>query len=81
LPADIVKHRREMLTQYVARRGGKATARQVEAWYRLEGLPGANRQTANDDLNAIGCLVLRSPGGRPPRGTAGRPRKEYKGTK
>jgi hypothetical protein len=80
-PADIVRDRRERLREFVARRGGHATARQVEAWYRLEGLPGANRQTANNDLNAIGCVMLRSIGGRPPRGTAGRPRKEYKGIK
>jgi hypothetical protein len=81
LPADIVNDRRERLRAFVARRGGHATARQVAAWYRLEGETGANPQTANQDLNAIGCVMLRAVGGRPPRGTAGRPRKEYKGTK
>lgn len=69
--ADMVNDRREFARQYVERHNGHATARSLARAYLHAGYVGANPQTANNDLNAIGCNVIG-------RARAGRPRKAFK---
>ena len=64
LRVDIVKARREFARQYLERYR-RVTARGLANAYHHAGFIGANRQTANDDLNALGYVVNRSAGGRP----------------
>jgi len=63
---DIIEDRREYARQYRARNGGHATARGLAAAYKAAGFTiGANHQTANQDLNAIGYCTERTRAGRP----------------
>ena len=64
LRADIVKERREFARQYLER-FKHVTAQGLANAYHHRGYPGANRQTANEDLNALGYVMIRSKGGRP----------------
>lgn len=68
LQADLVKERRELAQQFLKLHGPATTASSLAKFYREQGIIGANRQTANQDLNAIGYkmdLMARSRGGRP----------------
>ena len=62
--ADIVKARREFARQYLERHR-RVTARGLANAYHHAGFIGANRQTANNDLNSLGYVMNRSTGGRP----------------
>lgn len=64
LQADIVEARRAFAREYL-RLFHHTTARKLAEAYRHKGFIGANAQTANLDLNAIGYKVTRSTGGRP----------------
>ena len=64
LQADMIQERRNFARQYIERYGMK-TARQLANVYQARGYHGANRETANQDLNALGYVVRRNPGGRP----------------
>lgn len=64
LRADIVKDRRDFARQYLERYK-RVTARGLANAYHHRGFPGANPQTANEDLNALGYVMNRSAGGRP----------------
>jgi hypothetical protein len=64
--ADVIADRQDIARQYLARYG-RATARGLAAAYKALGVRGANHQTANLDLNAIGYKTERSRGGRPPK--------------
>lgn len=62
--ADIVTARRDFARQYIERYGN-VTARKLAGAYKAAGFTGANHETANQDLNALGYVVIRSCGGRP----------------
>jgi hypothetical protein len=65
LRADLVAERREFTRQYLERHK-RVTARGLANAYHHAGFTaGANPQTANEDLNAIGYVSNRSAGGRP----------------
>ena len=66
LQADVIQARHEWLRQYILDHPGKWTAQRVVNLSNLSPFDWNQRQTANDDLNAIGCKV-RSRGGRPRR--------------
>ena len=67
--AEYRNWRLEKLRQFLKVHGSaKTTSTSVKQFYKNENIKGANRQTANDDLNAIGFkmdLMIRSRGGRP----------------
>lgn len=69
LRAERVEARRDFARQYLERYG-RISARGLANVYKAAGFVGANAQTANDDLNALGFVMTR------PR--AGRPRKALK---
>jgi len=69
LRADRVAARRDFARQYLERYG-RTSARKLANVYKAAGFIGANAQTANDDLNALGFVMSR------PR--PGRPRKAWK---
>lgn len=75
LRTDIAKDRQEWARDLIVNRlhGRVPSSRRLAALYREADFPGANKQTANADLNALGFFVNRSSGGRP--------RKTYKGGK
>jgi len=62
--ADLIQERREWLRQYILDHPGKWTAQRVVNLSNLSPFDWNTRETANQDLNAIGCKV-RSCGGRP----------------
>ena len=64
--ADMIQARRDFARQYIER-FGRVTARKLANAYQAAGFPGANHETANQDLNALGYVVTRSRGGRPRR--------------
>ena len=64
--ADMIQARRDFARQYIERYG-RVTARKLANAYQAAGFPGANHETANQDLNALGYVVTRSRGGRPRR--------------
>ena len=64
LQAEVIQARRDFARQYLELIG-RVTARRLAKIYAERGFPGANRQTANQDLNAIGYVVRDSRGGRP----------------
>jgi len=64
LRADLVKERREFARQYLEK-FRRVTARTLANAYHHAGFSGANRQTANEDLNSLGYVMNRSAGGRP----------------
>ena len=64
LQADLIKKRREFARQYLEQHR-RTTARGLANAYYHAGFTGANRQTANQDLNALNYVVNRSRGGRP----------------
>lgn len=70
---EIVEERRKFLRQYIEKYGRISSARRLANIYEQAGFVGANHETANQDLNAIGFQMERSAGGRP--------RKTYKGGK
>jgi len=72
LRGEIIEKRRDYARQYIEKYG-RLTARQLANVYEQAGFVGANRGTANQDLNAIGFKMYRP--------TGGRPRKTYKGKK
>ena len=66
--AEYVKWRREIARQYRELFGYATTADSLARFYREKRILGANRETANQDLNAIGYKMQganRSRGGRP----------------
>ena len=64
LKADLINERREFARRYLEKHR-HTTARGLANAYHHAGFVGANRQTANEDLNALGYVVNRSSGGRP----------------
>lgn len=62
--ADVIEERRDFARQYIERYG-RVTARKLANAYKAAGFIGANHQTANQDLNALGFFAARSRGGRP----------------
>jgi hypothetical protein len=64
LRADLVERRREFARRYLEKHR-RVTARGLANAYFHAGFTGANRQTANEDLNALGYVMNRSAGGRP----------------
>ena len=64
LRADLVEARREFARQYLEKYR-HVTARGLANAYHHANFIGANRQTANEDLNALGYVMNRSAGGRP----------------
>ena len=62
--ADLIKKRRAFAREYLER-GGRPTARKLAKAYKEAGFSGANHETANQDLNALGHVVRPSRGGRP----------------
>ena len=70
---DYIKLRREYAEWFLTKKRGRVTCRELAEAYNEKGFVGANRETANQDLNAIGYQMHRS--------TGGRPRKTYKGGK
>lgn len=69
LRADLVAERREFARQYLEKYK-HISSRHLANLYKHAGFIGANKQTANKDLNALDYVVNRS--------TGGRPRKAYK---
>jgi hypothetical protein len=61
---EVIQARREFVRQYVETHG-VPTARKLARVIQAAGHPGANHETANQDLNALGFVVVRSRGGRP----------------
>jgi hypothetical protein len=72
LQSDMIQARQDFARQYIEEHGS-LTARRLANLYKAAGYKGANHETANQDLNALG-FVVRLPG-RPQRRKAGRPRK------
>ena len=68
LRTELIAARREFARQYLERHK-RVTARGLANAYHHAGFSGANPQTANEDLNALGFVVNRV--------SAGRPRKAY----
>jgi hypothetical protein len=64
LRADLIQERREFARQYLEKYR-RVTARKLANAYHHAGFVGANRQTANEDLNSLGYVMNRSAGGRP----------------
>ena len=64
LRADLINERREFARQYLEKYR-RVTARALANAYHHAGFIGANRQTANIDLNSLGYVMNRSAGGRP----------------
>jgi hypothetical protein len=64
LRSDLVNERREFARQYLEKYR-RVTARALANAYHHAGFIGANPQTANADLNALGFVMNRSAGGRP----------------
>lgn len=65
LRTDLVARRQEFARQYLERHR-RVTARGLaNAYFHAGFTAGANRQTANNDLNALGYVMNRSAGGRP----------------
>jgi hypothetical protein len=64
--AEVIQARRDFVRQYVEAHGVPA-ARRLARLYKAAGYTGANHETANQDLNALGFVVVRSRGGRPKR--------------
>lgn len=71
IQSEMIQARRDFARQYIEEHGS-LSARRLANLYKAAGFKGANQQTANQDLNALGFLVRDK--GRPPRKT-GRPRK------
>jgi len=69
---EVLTARREFAREYIEKYR-HVTARKLANAYHVAGFVGANHETANQDLNALGYVVRRSRGGRPP--------KPYKGMK
>ena len=67
--AEVVAARRDFARQYIEKYG-RVTARKLANAYRARDLPGANHETANQDLNALGYVVR----------SRGRPRKAAQST-
>jgi len=68
LQADVIAARRTMAAQYIEMRRlthGIPTARKLASFYAAHDLPGANHETANQDMQALGYVSTRSTGGRP----------------
>jgi len=63
---DVIQARRDFARQYIERHRD-VTARRLANAYHAAGFTGANHETANQDLNALGYVVRRSRGGRPRR--------------
>jgi hypothetical protein len=65
LQADVIAARRAWLFDLI--QGGRKprSARSLARLYEAAGFTGANPETANQDLNALGFVVTRSRGGRP----------------
>lgn len=63
--ADVIQARRDFARQYIERYG-QMTARKLANAYQAAGFVGANPETANQDLNALGYVVR----------SRGRPRKK-----
>lgn len=64
LRADLIEERRKFARQYLEKYR-HVTARGLANAYHHAGFIGANRQTANEDLNSLGYVMNRSAGGRP----------------
>ena len=64
LQADLIAERRDFARQYIERYG-RITARRLANVYAAHGFLGANPQTANQDMQALGWFSTRSTGGRP----------------
>ena len=64
--ADVIQARRNFARQYIERHRN-VTARGLANAYHAAGFTGANHETANQDMNALGHVVRRSRGGRPRR--------------
>lgn len=62
--AEYVQERRDFARRYIERYRG-VTARRLANAYHAAGFIGANHETANQDLNALGYVMNRSGGGRP----------------
>lgn len=73
LQKDIIEERREFARKYIEKHRRISSARALANIYKQAGFVGANHETANQDLNAIGFKMHRS--------TGGRPRKTYNGGK
>lgn len=73
LQSELIKSRLDIARDFLEKSGGHTTARKLAKYYSLLNIPGANPQTANMDLNAIGYNTARA--------TGGRPRKTYKSIK
>jgi hypothetical protein len=73
LQSELIKKRLEIAREFLEKSGWHTTARKLAKYYSLLNIPGANPQTANMDLNAIGYNTARAAGGRP--------RKTYKSIK
>jgi hypothetical protein len=69
LQVDLIKERREFARQYLEKYR-RVTARGLANAYHHAGFIGANRQTANEDLNSLGYVMNRV--------SAGRPRKAFR---
>jgi hypothetical protein len=65
LQADVIQARRDWLHEHIQRHGKPRSARSLARLYEAAGFTGANHETANQDLNALGYVVTRSRGGRP----------------
>ena len=64
LQADVIAARRDFVRQYIERYG-VITARRLANVYKAHGFMGANHETANQDMQALGFFSTRSTGGRP----------------
>jgi hypothetical protein len=63
LQADLIQERREYARQ-CTEKYGSMTARKLAGMYKAQGYKGANQETANQDLNAIGYNTQRARSGR-----------------
>jgi len=68
LQADMIQERRYFARNYIEKNGPRS-ARRLANVYRQNGFTGANHETANQDLHALGfvSVSIRPRGGRPRR--------------
>jgi hypothetical protein len=62
--SDLIQERRDFALWYI-QKNGIISARKLADIYKLHRFPGANHETANQDLNALGFKQVRPRGGRP----------------
>ncbi len=63
--ADSIRERRDFATRFIERTGVVPSARSLAALYKVNGFKQVSQETANVDIQVIGCVDPRSKGGRP----------------